>query len=353
MPRRVLGVMGDSGCGKSSLINALIGEDILPRSCIGEACTAVPVEVRYNTGTNENSRYRAIIHTITAEEWRTELELLVREVIERNDSQCQDHMTEEAQVAEGKIQVVYPDVDIPKLTHALIPSLMCDRNITAYCGRKIEIAEPKVEDFINAIAPFIEGSVKKNRRNLSHDAAKWPLIKRVEILCRAEVLQTGLVLVDLPGFSDSNCARQMVAQRYLSEVSAICIVADIKRAITNAVAKDLHGRGQSLKRKLLQGGILDDEHTFFVLTMTDVIDIEEVIQRYDLTDSHAHGEISNLIKELNATRTKNAKIADKIHKVDVEISECRKAVKSWSSTRDQCQQRLRKRGSPGAGMSQY
>ena len=44
----VIGVLGGTGVGKSSLLNALLGEaDILPTSG-SRGCTAAPVELRYN-----------------------------------------------------------------------------------------------------------------------------------------------------------------------------------------------------------------------------------------------------------------------------------------------------------------
>src|SRR5437763_1778943 len=96
LPRVVLGFMGDSGSGKSSLINALIGrESLLP--CSGtEACTAVAVEVGWNASPDMSRAYRATIHLVTAAEWKCELESLVTELLLLTPSERLNPTSEEA-----------------------------------------------------------------------------------------------------------------------------------------------------------------------------------------------------------------------------------------------------------------
>ena len=49
MPKTIVAVLGDTGCGKSSLMNAVLDHtDILPTSGV-QACTATVVEVSQNT----------------------------------------------------------------------------------------------------------------------------------------------------------------------------------------------------------------------------------------------------------------------------------------------------------------
>ncbi len=58
----------------------------------------------------------------------------------------------------------------------------------------------------------------------------WPLIRKVQLKGPWSVLNTGAVLVDLPGVRDSNAARAKVAESYLQNCNQIAIVAPIKRA---------------------------------------------------------------------------------------------------------------------------
>ena len=62
LPETVIALVGDTGCGKSSLMNALIGHsDLLPTSGV-RACTAVVVEVTNNT---TNDKYEAEIEFLS------------------------------------------------------------------------------------------------------------------------------------------------------------------------------------------------------------------------------------------------------------------------------------------------
>lgn len=57
--RTVVGVVGNTGAGKSSVINALLDEErLVPTNCM-RACTAVVTELSYNYSDLEDARYRA------------------------------------------------------------------------------------------------------------------------------------------------------------------------------------------------------------------------------------------------------------------------------------------------------
>ena len=53
----------------------------------------------------------------------------------------------------------------------------------------------------------------------------------------SQVLQTGVVLVDLPGLHDVNLARVRATERYLLSCDHIFIVANISRAISDRSLK--------------------------------------------------------------------------------------------------------------------
>jgi len=62
--RVIIGVVGSTGAGKSSVINALLDEECLvPTNCM-RACTAVITEIQGNDSVDEASKYRAEIEFI-------------------------------------------------------------------------------------------------------------------------------------------------------------------------------------------------------------------------------------------------------------------------------------------------
>lgn len=76
---------GDTGCGKSSLINALLKVQVLPTSGEGEGCTSVPVQVTESKDTDRIPRYRAEVNFLTKEEWESELEAQLALADDRNE----------------------------------------------------------------------------------------------------------------------------------------------------------------------------------------------------------------------------------------------------------------------------
>jgi hypothetical protein len=82
----VVSVVGNTGAGKSSVINALLNEErLLPTNCL-RACTAAPVEISYNHSDDPKQLYRSEVEFITKEEWKSELSVLFSELVDGNGS---------------------------------------------------------------------------------------------------------------------------------------------------------------------------------------------------------------------------------------------------------------------------
>jgi GTPase SAR1 family protein len=227
VPRILVGVLGYTGSGKSSLINALIDHELLLPCNAMRASTSVVVEVAYNRSDDPNSAYCAEIDFVTKEEWTKELEVLQGHIQDRPEGEPLDGKSgSEASAAFAKITAVYPDIDIEKISTTTPEEFLQIQDLSETLGKSRKIHEAKVKPFYSKINAFIDS---KNSAKSAGQIAFWPLVKVVKIYVKAPVLQNGLVLVDLPGLGDSNDGRANVAKSYIRNLQHIWVVADIAR----------------------------------------------------------------------------------------------------------------------------
>ncbi|KAH9894229.1 hypothetical protein C8Q73DRAFT_694961 [Cubamyces lactineus] len=93
-PKTTIVVCGATGAGKSSLINALLGYDIVPTSCM-RACTSLITEITYH----DQDDYKAEIAFLSKDEWAVEVRLLLGDLQESADGD----FTEEVEAARCKV----------------------------------------------------------------------------------------------------------------------------------------------------------------------------------------------------------------------------------------------------------
>lgn len=105
-------------------------------------------------------------------------------------------------------------------------------------------------------AQIIEPQLQPQQRKLGTRPALrvefWPLAKRIRIFTKSPVLDTGAIIVDLPGTEDNNAARAAVSSAYQNQCSSYWIVSPIVRAIDNRAAHDL--LGSAFRRQLYMQG---------------------------------------------------------------------------------------------------
>ncbi|KAF8585136.1 hypothetical protein K439DRAFT_1616220 [Ramaria rubella] len=151
------------------------------------------------------------------------------------------------EMLQGVSQVCVPVKVLPIiLTFALVESLKelvqtktIDEVVNAlpgnyHLGTKTTIASSSnaAED----IAAFVEQVSTFICSGGAHGNQLWPLVKGASIQVNSSILSGGLVLVDLPGGGDANAARDSIARDYLMRCDAVWIVADITRALDNAIS---------------------------------------------------------------------------------------------------------------------
>lgn len=252
-PRTVVAVVGETGAGKTSLINALLDEDKLLVTSGWRACTAVICEISYNEMDDPQKAYRAEIEFVSQESWDQDLQRLYGDIVEDNHlSSAKSDGKTEAGIAYAKIKAVYPDLTDSMIAQHTAKSLAKRASVAEVLGTTRRISCNTANDLCTAVQKYMDSKEKSTKvgPKKEKDMAFWPLIKVVRIFCRAEVLSTGLVVVDLPGVADSNPARSAIASKYMAECSAVWVAAPIKRATDNKAAKELMGKSSRLQMKL-------------------------------------------------------------------------------------------------------
>eukprot|EP01114_Cavostelium_apophysatum_P012584 TRINITY_DN2852_c0_g1_i1.p1 TRINITY_DN2852_c0_g1~~TRINITY_DN2852_c0_g1_i1.p1 ORF type:complete len:1432 (-),score=454.04 TRINITY_DN2852_c0_g1_i1:258-4553(-) len=293
IPETVIVVMGDTGAGKSSMLNALLGEEsVLPTNSM-RACTAVLIELRHNKEP-QKGKYIGEIEFLKKEEWDKELDILFTDlkteegkIIKKPDPKS------DAGVALSKIKVVYGSIDF-KVIKSADDLRRRGNEITRCLGTTKIITESDPHKLRKEIEKYADSA------NKITDLAHWPLVKRICLKGPWEVLRSGAVLVDAPGVRDDNSARDAVVKGYLKSGNSIWIVANIKRAVNDKTAKDM--LGESFRRQLLMDGQYGT--LAFVATHCDQGERSELIDNLDLAPDTTFREAAKARNNFTKNRIK-------------------------------------------------
>lgn len=185
-PRTLIAICGTTGSGKSSVINALLDDTIVPTSGM-RACTAVVTEISYKPGPS----IEADVSFLTRDEWRDELRILIDDLTENNgglkkvaDSRGDETSVSLSKVSPNCVESVLPVDNVIPQVHALYPNLpqaelihltpdeVINRYPTVACyldsTRKIEAGNSS--EFAKAIGRYIDSKETKGRKR--HDGKK-------------------------------------------------------------------------------------------------------------------------------------------------------------------------------------
>ncbi|XP_076867141.1 nuclear GTPase SLIP-GC-like [Brachyhypopomus gauderio] len=272
MKKTTVGLYGMTGAGKSSLINAVLGERFLLPSGYIKACTSVIVQIEANV---IDSKYMAEIKFISKTDWEDELKDLLSIVSEaRTDSQRQDNdESNNITMADEKIKALYGDDGASKT----LQELMNADNFTEIpefltSGLK-QITNENASDFSEAIECYI-----KNDES-SPGGCYWPIVASVTIkIPSCKDILKHVVLVDLPGTGDCNKTRDEMWKKKLTDCSAVWIISEILRAASEKSAWDI----MKNIRDMAQGG--ECNSLSFICTKTDVISTQSYMRSAKLKD---------------------------------------------------------------------
>ncbi|KAI1180129.1 hypothetical protein F4777DRAFT_574412 [Nemania sp. FL0916] len=286
-PKTIIGVVGATGHGKSSLINALLEEEnLVPTSCF-RACTAVVTEISFNFSNDSTHPYTAEIEFIAAEDWSCELGHIFQDLATSSAgiSSVKSVKDPDAAIAWAKVQAVYPELKQVDLRNFDAKTLANDPNIKVLLGTTKTVQGRTAKELYRGIRRYIDSKGKSNfgdsegkQGPTTQKMEFWPLIKVVRIYTKADILSSGAVFVDLPRTVDSNPARAAVAGKYIEKCDAIWVTSTITRAVDDQAAQEL--LGAKFKRQLqLDGNYFN---ITFICTKTDDINYSEAVNSLGL-----------------------------------------------------------------------
>lgn len=234
-----IAVMGEMGVGKSTLINAILGDQRLAPTSGSEACTSVATEFLYNT--DQRSLCRAEIQFKCREEIKEWIETLLSDITSVKDIPVVERTQEDrktAKEAQDLLATVCPVGEIKQIVASLT-----DEDISEAVEALMEGSKFQYLDKTGIVSAADYASFSRQiQRFMNQAGGYWPLIKVVRIYTRSPALATGAVIVDLPGLGDRSRARADLAESYLQRAQHLWIVTHITRAANSESTVDLIDR---------------------------------------------------------------------------------------------------------------
>ncbi|KUI73699.1 Nuclear GTPase SLIP-GC [Cytospora mali] len=324
--RTVVGVVGNTGAGKSSVINALLDEERLVPTNGMRACTASATEISYNYSDDPEQLYRGEIEFISAADWFQELKTLLDDLLDGGGQVSRDCTTPDtdANLAYSKIKAVYPHLTREMIASTSPADLAEAPSIRRVLGSLKRLHATNSTELFKGLQHYVDSKDKTTGKG--HVMEYWPLIKVVRIYCKADALSTGAVIVDLPGVQDSNAARAAVAESYMKSCTGLWITAAIQRAVDDKTAKNL--LGDSFKRQLKYDGTYSA--ITFICTKTDDILESEVADSLNI-----EGEVGESWAKVEALRTKQREFKRKIGDLKDEKNEIDDKMEDLDTKSDQ------------------
>ncbi|KAH7922469.1 hypothetical protein BV22DRAFT_1106623 [Leucogyrophana mollusca] len=337
-PSTMIAVCGATGAGKSSILNAILDDNIVPTSGM-RACTAVVTEIAHHT----KPTIDADVSFLSEAEWRQELTVLLDDMVDEDGNlKRSTDLRSDSGVAWHKVHAVYPSISQEQLVRMSVDQIIArDKSIAAILGTTKNIVAKDSKTFSHEIGKYIDSkdqkrSDKKKDKKKDKDGSKkkkddgpalWPLIRQVNVRCASAALSTGAILVDLPGVADANAARNSIAKDYMKKCDCVWILAPITRAVDDKTARDL--LGDAFKMQLMS--TYDAHAITFIASKCDDISCSEVIRALGLDDLPQLEEIEERIeqygREAKESKAKKAEAERNAKAIDAQLKHIRACIR--------------------------
>ncbi|KIW63447.1 hypothetical protein PV04_10283 [Phialophora macrospora] len=289
---RKIGVVGPSAAGKSSLICSLLEhEDIAIVEARGKAVTTFPVHYR-SRGPQHGAKYTVSVVFPCPDEVATLLGVLLREYNpqyfigeDEEMSPAEEKDMNDSEMAAGDaLEALFGKMEGFSLERFKIGTgITTEDSARQDLGKWIDklpfplgSREGTWEKEAETVAD-LRGCLK-----LFRDNGLWPIIESLAVYLDAPLLASGFVLIDLPGYHDSNRAREKIARAEQAKCDDIMVVSHIARANDSPILQAVVEENASRSK---EGGRLATQSITAVCTHSNVMskDLEEDVDPEALT----------------------------------------------------------------------
>ncbi|KAJ0114119.1 hypothetical protein J7T55_007953 [Diaporthe amygdali] len=299
---RTVGFVGDSGVGKSSLLNSLLDHRGLARTTNnGAACTCVVTEYHHHG----EDCFIIEVDKFSSEEIHDQLaELLVsyrtfhlhNGVLDREEHK---YLEERANIAADTFRTMFRGIlgdeswllkESQEVILEQFQTWVSSANALQSRDRQVVTSLEDCSSLLMQLTSEVPAASAP---------ATWPYIRKIRVYLKAHILSKGLVLVDLPGLRDLNSARRNITERYILKCHEIFAVCNIGRATTDVGVLSVFNLAR-------EAGLA---HVGIVCTKSDDINFDEI--KNDWQNKQA-----DVIKKL---RRSLSSIDEKLEEVDEEL----------------------------------
>eukprot|EP01105_Mastigella_eilhardi_P011588 TRINITY_DN2666_c0_g1_i1.p1 TRINITY_DN2666_c0_g1~~TRINITY_DN2666_c0_g1_i1.p1 ORF type:complete len:1192 (+),score=288.04 TRINITY_DN2666_c0_g1_i1:189-3578(+) len=273
----IIAVVGESGAGKSTFINAIVEELLLPTNQ-SQACTAAVTDISY-----QDKSYEAKVEFFSMAEWREEYRRLLSNTARNN--------LPDSKAAKKILATVFG-----RVTPWAEQELPAELQKVLEEGSRV-FQTDNCDELRRWASVYIDSSrATTGRGRWRLEANKvhyWPLVKNIFLRGPFRALRTGVHIIDLPGVNDSNPAREQITRNYIKQCTSIWVLAPIKRAATSKTVSALVN--DCLSRHFRRDMLMDGHFSSMcvIATCADEINAGEVMRnlRVHVSDGEKPDEI--------------------------------------------------------------